>query len=380
MLAGFAVSPASAANPVPFPWLVDSASLAGPTLIEGETRDSNGRAIAAQVTLLAMPSADVYAAMPENSAAKVLPVGRAHSDAKGHFALRIDPASPIGEFASASGLVNYTIMARDGARTTWFAFSAPEGAVSARAVEAGSAAVDSSRGLEAAVPDAALTFGAAQAGGGTPYGAVPQPLEKVGCSEALVSTYAATWDSVAELYTGGHTNVDFEYTSGAESTLGVAYSSTGTYGTWSQSGSQTAGSTATINFAKILTYGKVVERTKFEDGKYYMQCVLSGGQISSTYVTHVKRFIGGSTLYNAASWPSGNDCDQYQNGDQVTIDQHNAVTWTNALSIAGAIGIDLSSRTGFKTNAKQHWYFVNGGGYICGTNDSPFYAVTIVGT
>lgn len=68
--------------------------------------------------------------------------------------------------------------------------------------------------------------------------------------EHVDDDFSPSWDLVAELYTGPHANVDFTYASGTSSSLGVAVSVSGSFGTYSQSGKTTVGSTGSVDFAR----------------------------------------------------------------------------------------------------------------------------------
>lgn len=98
---------------------------------------------------------------------------------------------------------------------------------------------------------------------------------------------------------------------------------------------------------------------------------------ASRYEVRPHSWIGGSDYYNAASTQTANYCTSYRSGDKPSIDQHTAVEWSNGFQTKGVIGIDLSSNVGFTTLAAQKWTFV-ANGWLCGTNDYPFSAKTIV--
>ena len=56
-----------------------------------------------------------------------------------------------------------------------------------------------------------------------------------------------------------------------------------------------------------------------------------------------------------------------------------AVTWSNGFNVSLGIGINLSTSTGFTTEAKEAWKIVSAT-KLCGSNDYPETgAVTVVG-
>jgi hypothetical protein len=57
-------------------------------------------------------------------------------------------------------------------------------------------------------------------------------------------------------------------------------------------------------------------------------------------------------------------------GTTFTKDRTKAITWTNGASLAGAIGIDLSARTGYSTDAEVIFTFSRDR-RLCGTGDNP---------
>jgi hypothetical protein len=370
------VPPASAAPPAAFPGLKDSAAINGPAVIAGEVRNKRGMRIAADLTLLAMPTWETYSAMTVGSEARILPVGRATVDASGQYELRLDPSVPVAAFTSTTGTLNLLILARGANARSWYHFSTRlPAAASAGAPESSLAA----QGNASERQD--LTLDPTPADQELPE-AVPQPLMKFGaCGEVKQSVLGTYWDSLAELYAKSHAKVDFQYATEATSMLGYATSVSGTNGSWKSGGQLEAKSTNTIDFAAVGPNQLQVKRTKFELAKYLQYCTFPDGIFTSWYAIHASRWIGGSSSYNIAGYPTASYCTPYGNGDVVTIDQHNAVTWTNGFSVSAVpgLGFDLSTKTGFTVKAKQKWTFIAVGGSLCGTNDYPFSAVTIVG-
>ena len=63
-------------------------------------------------------------------------------------------------------------------------------------------------------------------------------------------------------------------------------------------------------------------------------------------------------------------CAYMASGTSFTKSLSTAVTWSNGAKLGSAIGIDLSSRTGFATDAKLTYSF-SATRKLCGTNGYP---------
>ena len=272
-------------------------------------------------------------------------VGRTDVGADGSFDLRADPAISLDAFASSIGNVSLEVIADGSAGRSVFNFSRKLDALTPATAAAKPA---SGTQLAAAAPSAGpatVTLELYPALGGAIGGeGVPAPLDKIGvpiCTTILKQTYSPVWGLVAELYTGPHATVDFSYTSGAESELGIGLSASGAGATFSQSGKVSVGTSATLDFATVPINQRRVEETKFEYGKYEVVCV------GAHYEARPKRWYGGSTYYNAASTPANSHCASYQKGDGVKIDQHRPSRGRTGSKIDSVIGVDLSIKNRF---------------------------------
>jgi hypothetical protein len=369
-----ALSPAaaSASGPAGADWLRavhDTADLSGPVVIAGSVRDPGGRPASGQAALLAFPPQEVLSAMKVGESVEVVPVGKARVSADGTFALRWDPLIPIDGFTSSFGTVDLEVLVAGPAGASVFAFSrevTTDGKGIKGAVEGGS---------RRTTKDVALMLDPALGGPTQARGSFPEVTLAAGpiyCRNTLKALYSPVWHLVAELYTGPNATVDFTYAVGTQSTLGVGLSVSGSAGSFSQSGKVTVGSTGSINFAEVPQNRRRVEETQWRYGKWDVSCPMV-----PHFEARPHSWIGGSTYYNAASTPSAPYCTPYQIGDRPSIDQHQAIEWSNGVKISGIIGVDLSSTTGFTTQAAQKWTF-RANGRLCGTNAYPFQARTIV--
>jgi hypothetical protein len=300
-------------------------------------------------------------ALKVGDSVRIVPVGKGRVDADGTFALRWDPRVPIDDFVSSIDTVDLEVVVEGKGGSNVVALSrsvAPDGTriqSAAKATPGSALSHDVDLTLDPRLATAAHTAA------GPVY-----------CLSTLKSIYAPVWHLVAELYTGPHATVDFTYAAGAQSTLGVGISVSGTGGSFSQSGKVSVASTGSVNFAEVPLNQRRVQETQWRYGKWDVSCPLA-----PRYEARPHSWIGGSTYYNAAATPAAPYCTPYLVGDRPSIDQHRAIEWSNGVKIAALIGVDLSSTTGFTTAAAQKWTF-RSNGKLCGTNGYPFDARTIV--
>jgi hypothetical protein len=376
ILVTIALAPAAATatEPRSVDWLAsihDSADLSGPVIVAGSVRDAKGRPTSGRAALLAFPPQDVMSAMKVGDSVRIVPVGKGRVDPDGTFAVRWDPRIPIGDFVSSMDTVDLEVVV-EGPTGAGVVSLSREVTPDGRAVEvAGNAARDPHSRPEVVLTLDPRLARARQSSESTDR-AVRDAAGPVYCVNTLKSIYPPVWHLVAELYTGPHATVDFTYSVGAQSTLGVGLSVSGSAGSFSQSGKVTVASTGSVNFAEVPQNQRRVEETQWRYGKWDLTCPMV-----PRFEARPHSWIGGSTYYNAAVTPAAPYCTPYLVGDRPSIDQHRAVEWSNGVKIAALIGVDLSSTTGFTTNAGQKWTF-KANGKLCGTNAYPFEARTIV--
>jgi hypothetical protein len=363
---------ATASEPRGVDWLAsirDSAELSGPVIVSGSVRDGKGRPASGRAALLAFPPQDVLSTMKVGDSVRIVPVGKGRVGADGTVALRWDPRVAIDEFVSSIDTVDLEVVVEGPAGAGVVSLSrnlTPDGA----AVQ-GDDARDPhpARGVVLTL-DPRLAR-ARQSSDPTDR-SMRTAAGPIYCQSTLKSIYPPVWHLVAELYTGPHATVDFTYAVGAQSTLGVGLSVSGSAGSFSQSGKVTVASTGSVNFAEVPQNQRRIEETQWRYGKWDVSCPLA-----PRFEARPHSWIGGSTYYNAAATPSAPYCTPYLVGDRPSIDQHRAIEWSNGVKIGAFIGVDLSSTTGFTTNAAQKWTF-KANGKLCGTNAYPFDARTIV--
>lgn len=162
-----------------------------------------------------------------------------------------------------------------------------------------------------------------------------------------------------------------EYTGSASSTLGVGVSSTGAFGTYSASGTVTRSRSQTTTFPWYTANGtRRYLDTYFTYGKFCVELV-GGGYAYHKYEVRPTQHEGGTAGRNMASAITASHCTPWREpGSSGSKTTTAAQTWSNGAKVSGLIGIDLSTRTGYATNAKISWEFTTAG-RLCGTNDLP---------
>jgi hypothetical protein len=148
--------------------------------------------------------------------------------------------------------------------------------------------------------------------------------------------YGPRWDIVGQVYTGYGNSGDFHYGAGQSSELGAATSASETCGSFHGSGSYSKSSSTTIDFPTQTDTHNVYMRTQWDYRKYYVSCVYG---------------VGGTSITSSAR-PTANYCFSYAPGSKFTKNSTKAITWTNGLNIGRAIGIDLSTETGYTSTAQ----------------------------
>jgi hypothetical protein len=162
-------------------------------------------------------------------------------------------------------------------------------------------------------------------------------------------------------------NARLTYAAGSSSSLGIGYSGSASYGTFSQSGTASTSNTATIGFPALTGPGSVSYRTNFTYGLYY------GTGCSPRnifyYEARPTSFAGGATT-SATSAPSFPYCTRYAAGSSYTKSSTSATTQTLGVSISGQLGVNLSSKTGYTTTTTISISFTSTKN-LCGSSGLP---------
>ena len=378
-LMGTILLPGSVAAAPSGPWLAGiraSEGLHGPVLVAGQLIGRSGEARSGRITAIAWPRMDVLGALKVGDAVHTTPVGKATAAADGRFVLRIDPALPIGEFMEDDGTVNFDIVATDGTERSLVSLS--------RRFDAGHGNwLDPARNDQAAdvsADAATLTFGAI---GSSNDNGVPLPSPASNkifpCPDYVEAQYDQVPVAIGETYPGPHASAQFIYSSGSSSTLGVGFSVSGSYGSFSASGTTSSSSTSTLQWPSKGANSMFIYKTTFQYKKFdeYVWdgyfCDHWGREVRPT------AFQGAVNGYNACCAPGVSYCSSItQVPSTITKYTARAVTWSDAVTLAGSIGINLSGSTGYTSSTEVKLSYTQTGS-LCGDTAARPDAHRIVG-
>ncbi|MFE2423156.1 DNRLRE domain-containing protein [Streptomyces hokutonensis] len=398
--------------------ITDSADLTTPVISSGTVKGADGNVAAgADVVLYAWPDNESDDALEEGDSVKLQPVAKAVSDSSGAYTLRVASASALTPEAATDGTVNLETVAYSGSHQAVFNFprtlvsSSSSTAYLAATTKAAAtdtdttAIADTTPVVADLVLDNALstseysssTDGAsngideesssapgsltddpdsATASAADDTAAAESAASDAGaakaCSSTLVKNLGAKWVIAGQTYsaTSGvkHT---FSYSKGADSSLGVGVSASGTYGSFTSSGSVSKSSSLTMEYP---TYGNnrgVYYKTEYSYGKYLVGCQSPGRgtPVTHHYEVRPKGYYGGAKT-STAYIPTAKHCAYQQKDTKFSRTTSRAITWTDGASLEDVIGIDLSAETGYSSDATVEYTF-NASRYICGTGGAP---------
>lgn len=185
----------------------------------------------------------------------------------------------------------------------------------------------------------------------------------------LSKNHGGVWVQVGSVYSstsGKHTR-QFVYAESADSTLGVATSATGAYGSFKASGTVSASSTDQVAFAKYNETnpnGRLL-KTKFKFATF--KCSYPVTYTITDYKVYPTGFLAGATSTEVTT-PFSSYCVPFEKGTGFTMKRSTASTFSAGVSLGAAIGINLSARTGFASEAKIVFTF-GSNRQLCGTQD-----------
>ncbi|MET9081568.1 hypothetical protein ABZX77_06625 [Streptomyces sp. NPDC004237] len=366
------------------------------------------------------PDNETDDALEEGDAVKLQPVAKAETDSSGTYRLRIESLDSLSPVAATDGTVNFEILARDNGKTVPFNFSRRlvTSSSSAKALAATyaysttDATSETTSTLTADPVSATLTLDSTAAevteegatgeltedASATPTPAgdasevtgdeddttTPDDADDIaaavtgvskGCVSQLKKKLSPKWVIVGQTYskTTGVAH-SLTYTRSAASELGVGISATGTYGTYTGSGTNSKSTSSTTTFPTFGNNTGVYYKTEFNYGKYLVTCTYadSGYWWQEQHYEVRARSHAGGAVTSSAAFPSYKlaNCFNYQKGSTFTKTKSSAITWTNGASLAAAIGIDLSAQTGYASDATVSYTF-NQTRALCGTGGTP---------
>jgi hypothetical protein len=192
----------------------------------------------------------------------------------------------------------------------------------------------------------------------------------------LVRGFGGRWTAVGAWFSNTTgVNATFAYANGATSSLGVAVSDTAVGGFHAES-THTESSTNGQGFARLRGPQSVLFRTLFTYKEFKYR--LCGGRppgpacFGTVYKVEPVGWRGGGDIQQTGN-PGGfaHYCVPEPPGGSWHRTDSKAITWTNGVSLKQAIGIDLSSQTGYTSEATLDINFPEGGHQLCGRGAYP---------
>lgn len=191
----------------------------------------------------------------------------------------------------------------------------------------------------------------------------------IACGSTLVTNMGnrTTWVGGTYVTTSGVV-ADLIHLAGSSSTLGVGVSASGSYGSFSASGTNSRSTDSETTFPAHSTLQHAY--TGFVWGKYGYWCDNRPGYYE--YKALSRYHGGGASTWNPGSAPStpSGYCASYVSGSSFTKTTTTAYSFSTGADTSGSIGIDLSSRTGYSTTLKASYKF-SATRKLCGTNGLP---------
>jgi hypothetical protein len=203
------------------------------------------------------------------------------------------------------------------------------------------------------------------------------------CETELQRQLKPAWAIVGQSYALSNIpsiTQSFTYSASQSSTLGVGFSPTAKFGSFSASGTV---SNSTTTGEVFPSYGRGNEwyQTLFRVGLYVKACSTGGHVRPDVIVGYYSRPDGwksGEHVEHPKNAPAtpGWACTPYLRGGQFYTQNERAITWSGGLTVT-AIGFNGQAQTGYSTSA-QVTYVFGQNGYACGTNQNPPYAAQVV--
>jgi hypothetical protein len=343
-----------------------SAEEQGQVVIDGTVKDRSGDAVdGVSVKLLVQPTQEQLRGIKVGQRIDLPVIAVTSSDERGRYALNAD-SGMLRMLRDRSGgkAVNFFVVAGKSS-----AFSFPrEFEVGTRVATARD---DDARGplLAGDAIHKTLVVSASEGDAGNALGAAD--VSAMACSSVLLQDYGPRVVHIATASNySGLVDITFTYTQGATSELGVGLSASGQGGTFSQSGTASMSSTATVQFPTVSQSRYDHQfKSMFTYGEFLNICT-SGGTATSFHTVQSTGFAGGAMTVNTQENIPNLFCTIYEEGSNFSLDITNAIEYAYGADLAGVIGINLSSKTGYSSTAKVSYNF-RGDIYLCGINNYP---------
>ena len=210
---------------------------------------------------------------------------------------------------------------------------------------------------------------------------VGPPTDRETCTETKIADYPNRLGVVGELWPGPNAKAQFAYTGGSTSTLGVATSTSGAFGTFSLGGTKSQSSSAAVSYPVVNAGSSKIWQTNWNYANFKTTCngvsFSTGAYSYSWNEVRSVGWAGGNPGYTPAAPPAATFCHDYLAGGGLTRNSSKATTLSNGVNLS-VIGINVSSQTGFSTSASTTYTMVRNG-KLCGTNGPATTSGQIVG-
>ena len=410
-----------------------AASATGSTVtsaITGHIEGSDGADFAAgtPVVVWSTPSEDALAAAKVGDSFVDTPIASGVVGSAGAFSVPINDVSSLSKYASNDGVLNLEVRAADGTDIAPFALSRkivtvdgtaalvdPSDLSNSKATTAAAALVaaankpstiaatkvtksiarKTSRMMSAASDELPVdpqdpsmdptdgppdtdetpepTSTATATGAPGPVGGGPDNRSSTQvCGTDYLQDFGARKVIVGSSYANAaSTTGTFTYSSGASSSISVAYSVSGSKGSYSKGGTTSISSKGAVGFG--TRSGAYSYATYFKFGKYGDYCYDVGSKKNAdsyySFKVRPSSYAGGGTV-NSSTTPTATKCTTFSGGGTtITRSSSSANTWTSGADLNAVIGINLSSKTGYTSTAKLSYKNNGSSKKICGTND-----------
>lgn len=386
LIIGSGLSPAAAYAAAPtvpghVPVQVDSSALTaatqpGPVVATGILTDAAGKPTAGTVAVLAWPNQETAKKVKIGASVSTPTIGWASVGPDGSFSVHIDRTKLAATYVNPSDEANLELVGwNSSSQATWsFPVQLPADTASL------SAAVDAaSTGPSSATPavtlklsQALLTAPTTQAPGAA-SGIQPAVVIPPYCVWELQSTYMV-WADIGDTYVppswaatdkGGFTEM-----AGHTATYGAAVSASGSYGSWSVSGSASDGTSTT----KVWTDGSNGSYSLYREQVEYgtWQCYVLGTVAWSAYESLPITTTGGFTHATASSMPSYGHSTPVDAGIwQRTSTSGYGWSMSAGVLIYSTLGINLSISENYSGSHMMEYSFSTNDNHLCGSNTYP---------
>ena len=352
------------------PGITDSARLSSEIVAAGTALDDAGRAVptGTAVVLQAWPAASVLDALAIGESVKLSPVGAAVTDSAGRFELRYSDPELLRPYVSSAGLVDLEVVTTIAGQPSVRALSYPAPAsilpsVTAQEIELSGARNARPVDLRPGSTKIDVTP-EGDAGDGTTdldpagVGTATTSVQEKTCVSAKIANLGSRPTIVGRAFTVTGATAKLTYTAGATSELGVGVSATGSKGSFNATGTSSVDSESVTGFPKSSGISGRIWKTDFRYAKFRVICT-TGQNAQTMYEARATAHDGGATasIPSAAPTVKSTNCKKYNADSDFTKSTTKATGFSGGVSITSAIGINLSSKTGYSTKASVHFHF-----------------------